>query len=363
MRKKLIALFCMVLWMTQLPSAWAAGISPLTEQGQEGSITYISLADENLDAWLQARLDMDDALILLRSGAEITGTTDVFQFEKDGIEYASVRFTQQGKIRFGRYGQTVSTVLLDMTNGGEAALESVLGDLESLEAFLDLYVEEKVLPSINTYLDVSELLPVPLENVYLAQDGLTIHYPADRFSFFSGNSGAVEIKYYELAEVLPLQSGVAPDAAQLMMTAAAKGMLPGVADVWLDMTLSGALAVFGTITDPDYIADGEIYELERPSLRGVQLIAPMDAQMDAQCQLTGIRSQRVNMCGLMTGVTEKTTGRQTLGEPAASVQIDAAAAESYRVAEGSVDIYQAGDYQLKMYYDTNDILFAAEISR
>ena len=137
MRKKLIALFCMVLWMTQLPSAWAAGISPLTEQGQEGSITYISLADENLDAWLQARLDMDDALILLRSGAEITGTTDVFQFEKDGIEYASVRFTQQGKIRFGRYGQTVSTVLLDMTNGGEAALESVLGDLESLEAFLD----------------------------------------------------------------------------------------------------------------------------------------------------------------------------------------------------------------------------------
>lgn len=363
MRKTLIALILTVLWMSCVFSAQAAGISFATEQGADGTITYITSSDENLDAQWHARLDMDDALILLRSGAEITGTTDVFQFEKDGVSYASVRFTQQGKIRFGRYGQTVSTMLLDLTHGSEVPLESVLGDLEELQAFLDLYVEEKVLPYINTYLDTSELLPVPLDNVYLAQDGLTVHYPADRFSFFSGNSGAVEMKYYELAEVLPVNMDIAPDAAQRIMALATKGMLPGVLDVWPDMTLSSALAVFGTLTEPDYIADGEIYEVERPSLRGVQLIAPRGAEEDQSVQLNGIRSQRVDMFGMKTGVTQRAECVQALGTPAASVTLDAATAESYRVAEGSVDIYPAGDYQLKLYYDWNDVLFAAEISR
>jgi len=35
----------------------------------------------------------------------------------------------------------------------------------------------------------------------------------------------------------------------------------------------------------------------------------------------------------------------------------------YRVAEGTVDIYTAGAYQLKLYYDMDDVLFAAEVSR
>lgn len=363
MRKKITALFLTVLWMMQALSAQAVSISLATEQGAEGTITYIATGDEKLDARLHERLDMDDALILLRSGAEITGTTDVYTFEKDGVSYASVRFTQQGKIRFGRYGQTVSTMLINRENGSEASLDQVLGDMEALGAFLDLYVEEKVLPYINTYLDTSELLPVPLDNVYLAADGLTIHYPADRFSFFSGNSGAVEIKYYELADVLAMEEKPCADAAQQIFALAGRGMLPGVSDVWLDMTLSGALAIFGTLTDPDYIAGGEIYEMERPALRGVHLIAPRDAQEDDGALLSGIRSERVNMFGLKTGVTGRDECLQVLGNPAASIEMDSQTAESYRLATGKMDMYAAGEYTLNLYYDMNDVLYAAEISR
>lgn len=363
MRKQLTALLLLITMLAPALPAQAVSISLATEQGAEGTITYITTADEELDARLHVRLDTDDALILLRSGAEITGTTDVYQFEKDGKAYTSVRFTQQGKIRFGRYGQTVSTVLVHTEDGSEASLEQVLGDAAALQAFLDLYVEEKVLPFISTYLDTSELLPVPLDNIYLAQDGITVHYPADRFSFFSGNSGAVEIKYYEMADALGYREETVPDAAQQIFALAHNGMLPGVQDVWLDMTLSGALAVFGAVTDPDYIADGEIYEVERPALRGVQLIAARGAQEDETALLQGIRSQRVNMYGLKTGVTAREECLRVLGEPAAGVHLDAAAAESYRVAEGKMDIYTAGEYRLKMYYDGNDILFAAEISR
>jgi len=360
-RMKMTTLLIVLMLLFAFP-AGAVTISNQTEQGTGGTITYIVTGDETFDAFLHARLDMDDALILLRSGAEITGTGDVYTFEKNGVSYASLRFTQQGKIRFGRYGQVVSTVLLDLTDGSEKDISCVTGDTDALQSALDLYVEEKVLPHINTYLDTSELLPVPLDNVYFAKDGLTIHYPADRFSFFSGNSGAVEIKYYELADVLEeMDTQIASDTAQQVFALAAQGVLPGVSDVWLDMTISGALAMHGTLTDPDYIADGEIYEVEEPALRGVQLIAPRDAQEGDKLQ--GIRSARVNMFGLKTGVTMREECISTLGEAAASVNLDTAAAESYRVAEGTVDIYTAGAYQLKLYYDMDDVLFAAEVSR
>lgn len=365
MRKKITALFLLVLFMLSAHTALAVNLTLQTEQGANGTVTYITTKEEAPDANLHSRLGIDDALILLRSGAEITGRCDMHLFEKDGVQYASLRFTQQGKIRFGRYGQITNTLLLDMASGSEKTLDGIFSDVDALQSFLDSYVEEKVLPYINTYLDTSELLPVPLDNVYLAADGLTIHYPADRFSFFSGNSGAIEIKYYELGEafVRDVETIEAAASVQSILTTAALGVLPGVNDVWLDMTLSGALAVFGTLTDPDYIADGEIYEVERPDLRGVSLIAPRGAETDAGALLSGIRSQRVNMQGLKTGVTERSECIQHLGEPQGSVMLDFAAAESYRVTEGRLDTYAAGNYVLKMYYDLNDILYAAEISR
>ena len=361
MRKLFAWIFIFVLMLHC--TAQASVISLETEQGAEGVITYITAnEDEQLSDFLMSRLDMDDALILLRSGAEITGTGYVNQFWKNDKNYASLRFVQQGKIRFGRYGQTVSCVLIDAMSGEEVSLGEVLGDLDALGSFLDVYVEEKVLPHISTYLDTSELLPVPLDNVYLAQDGLTVHYPADRFSFFSGNCGAIEIKYFELAEVLDIaDSAVTQEAAQRVVSVATHGMLLGVKDVWLDMTLNAALAMYGEVTEPDYIAGGEIYEVEEPALRGVQLIAPRDAQEDTL--LTGIRSQRVDMEGIRTGVTARSECIAAFGEPQGSVVLDAATAEDYRVAEGCVDIYTAGAYTLKMYYDINDVLFAAEVSR
>ena len=361
MRKLFAWIFILVLMLQCV--AQASVISLETEQGAEGLITYITAnEDEKLSDFLLLRLDMDDALILLRSGAEITGTGYVNQFWKDGKNYASLRFIQQGKIRFGRYGQTVSCVLIDAISGEEVPLDEVLGDLDVLGDFLDAYVEEKVLPHINTYLDTSELLPVPLDNVYLAQDGLTVHYPADRFSFFSGNSGAIEIKYFELAEVLDIaDAAVTQETAQRVLMIAEHGMLLGVQDVWLDMTLSAALAMYGETTEPDYIPGGEIYEVEEPSLRGFQLIAPRGAQADAL--LAGIRTQRVDMEGIRTGVTTRSECVAAFGEPQGSVTLDASTAEDYRVVEGRVDTYAAGAYTLKMYYDINDVLFAAEVSR
>jgi len=355
-------LLTMLLLLTAVCLSASAELSLQTENTALGEITYIAAENEALNELLSSRLGIGDALILLRSGTEITGISDIYLFEKDGVSYASLRFTQQGKIRFGRYGQRTETLLINLTEGTEASLENLVPDTDALASCLDLYVEETVLPQLNTYLDTAELLPVPLENIWFSQDGLTIHYPSDRFSFFSGNSGAVEIKYFELGEDFASAfEGIAAPREGDILALAGQGTLPGIGQVSLDMTLESVFERFGRLNDSDFIADGEIYEVEAPALRGVIFIMERDA--DAGEKLRAIRSYRLNMHGLRTGVTLREECLSVLGQPQGSVTLDAAAAESYRAAEGIMDIYAAGEYTLKMYYDANGVLFASEIAR
>ncbi|MBR5231140.1 MAG: hypothetical protein IKW00_02700 [Clostridia bacterium] len=354
MRKFLVAL---LLLMTVCLSA-GAELQMKTEKTDRGQITYVTADDDALNELLSSHLGIADALILLRSGTEITGKSDLYLFEKDGVSYASLRFIQQGKIRFGRYGQTVETVLINLTEGSEASLDSVFSDMDGLSSRLDLYVEETVLPQLNTYLDAAELLPVPLENIYLSHDGLTVHYPSDRFSFFSGNSGAVEIKYFELELE---NEGIGAAGEGDVLTLAAEGKLFGVGQVSLDMTLESVLNAFGGLNESDFIVNGEIYEVEEPSLRGVSFIMARDA--DTGERLKGIRSQRLDMQGLKTGVSTRKECINALGKPRGSALLDPDTAESYRIAEGMLDVYTAGEYDLILYYDVNDVLSAVEIAR
>jgi len=370
-RKTLTALFLMMCLIVCGLHAQAEVIFMQAEDGQGGRVEYPASQDESFADLMSARLGTDDALILLRSGAQIDGTSEIYTFEKDGVQYASVCFTQTGKIRFGRYGQVTHTMLVNLTDGTEAAADAVFGEMQALSSFLDEYVEFEVLPALNTYLDASELLPVPLDAICFAADGLTVHYPADRFSFFSGNSGAIEIKYHELTDAaraavqpaVQLPLAAQEDTAAVVLACAAKGALAGVEGVTLEDKRSDVLQRFGTLTDPDYIAGGEIYEVEEPRMRGVHFITARDAQADEDALLQGIRSQRVNMHGLMTGISLRSECIDTLGAPESSVTLDASAAESYRVAAGCVDSYPAGEYILQLYYDAADVLFAAQIGR
>ena len=169
----------------------ADSVALQTETGTNGAVVYPVFEPERSNEELQTRLGVNDALILLHSGAEITGSTVLYTFDgTNGEKLTSICFTQQGRIRFGRYGQVTNAILVNADTGEETAFERLLND--TAQMILDTYVEEQVLPYLNTYLDAAELLPVPLDNVSLSAQGITIYYPADRFCFFSGSSGAAK---------------------------------------------------------------------------------------------------------------------------------------------------------------------------
>ena len=139
---------------------------------------------------------------LLALGEGITLQTQRYAFTlADGARLESLCLTASGSIRFGRYGQQVRTALINLDTGESVSLDALILDETALEERLTACVEGYQ-EQLNTYLDANDLLPVPLDSVCFTPRGLLIHYPAERFSFFSGNSGAVLIRYDLLADLL-----------------------------------------------------------------------------------------------------------------------------------------------------------------
>lgn len=249
----------------------------------------------------------------------------------DGREALSLCLTLSGDLHFGRYAQLARTGLIDAETGEELGLDQVFHDLDALQDFLDAYVEENVLDSLNSYLDISELLPVPLDAVCFGEQGVTFHYPAERFQFFSGHAGAVQLQWYELRDFLAIEVEEAPLPLE-----------PGE-------DIQTLLERYGSLTDPDLVTGGELYEFEAPLLRGVQAVA------DENGTVISVRYGRFEQAGVRPGMNRE-EAEALLGLPDTAVALDGTAAQYLRVQAGTVAQY--GEWQY--YYDEAGALYLLE---
>lgn len=305
MKKLLMAVLCLLLAV----SARAEGTDPAAQ-------------------WLESQ-----KADLVPAGVEAAAETGVYALTlADGREALSLCLTVEGNLRFGRYAQLTRTGLIDAESGEEIGLDAVFTDLDALQDFLDAYVEENVLDSLNTYLDASDLLPVPLDAVCMNEQGVTFHYPAERFQFFSGHAGAVQLQWYELRELVRFS---VPDAPL--------PLLPGG-------DIAELLAARGSLTDPDLVTDGELYEFEDPALRGVQAIA------DAAGTVTAVRYSRFAWQGARPGMRREET-EALLGAPDTAVALDETAAQYLRAPAGTCARYGAD----QLYYDESGALRLLEL--
>lgn len=278
-------------------------------------------------AWLDAQYES-----LVPAGVDAQRTEEAYTLALSGDARAlSLRITVEGDLRFGRYAQYVRTALLDPDTGDALGLDAVFSDADALQDFLNDYVGERVQGTLNTYLDADDLLPVPLENVYFDAYGATFHYPGERFQYFSGHAGAVQLQWYELRELLAIPE---PEAALPLE--------PGV-------QIDDLLEAYGSLTEPDLVQGGEIYEFESPLLRGVQAIAD-DAGL-----VTALRYGRFSMQGAEPGMA-RDAAEALLGAPEVTTEITAEAAQLLRLEPGTRAVYP--DYSL--YYDAGGTLYLLE---
>ena len=273
----------------------------------------------------------------------------------DGCTAESLRLTVEGDIRFGRYAQITRTALVDAATGEALELDAVFTDLDALQAFLDAYVEENVLEALNTYLDANDLLPVPLDCVSFDEYGVTFHYPSERFMYFSGHAGAVQLQWYELGDCLLIP----PESATLARLR--QGDLCGLT---LNAPVEELMARYGAMTDPDYVyGGGLIYDFEAPALRGIQAIET------GQGRAGILRASRFDLNGIRPGASiAEVMGK--LWMPIGIELIDQAAAEDGRLLSGTVISYElaaldgpdeTADSSFRLYFDENDTLYLLEL--
>lgn len=249
----------------------------------------------------------------------------------EGRQALSLRLTAEGNLRFGRYDQIVRTALIDAETGEEIGLETIFPDLDALQEFLDAYVEENVLEGLNTYLDASDLLPVPLDAVSFDDQGVTFHYPSNRFRYFSGHAGAVQLQWYELRDYMPLGEMGAPLPLE-----------PGG-------QIDDLLERYGSLTEPDLVTGGELYEFEAPVLRGVQAIA------DDTGRVTAVRFARFEWRGITPGMAREEVEALLAGADV-TVNLDADTAAYLWVQPGE----RAGYGDTQLYYDEEGTLYLLE---
>ena len=255
----------------------------------------------------------------------------------DGRDALSLCLTVEGDLRFGRYAQLVRTGLIDEATGEDVSLDAVFTDLDALQEFMDTYVEENVLDSLNTYLDANDLLPVPLDAVCMDAQGVTFHYPMERFQYFSGHAGAVQLQWYELREMTRVS------AAELPLP-----LLPGGA-------IEDLLTAHGSLTDPDLVTGGELYEFEDPALRGVEAIS------DAEGTVAAVRYSRFEWRGARPGMTRQ-EAEAAAGAPGIAVPLDDGAARGLRLETGMAAQYAWDENTLiTLYYDDAELLYKAEL--
>lgn len=70
----------------------------------------------------------------------------------------------------------------------------------------------------------------------------------------------------------------------------------------------------------------------------------------------GIRSDRICLAGLITGVTERETWISLLGEPDSSISLAGDDAEAWRLCDGISDYYDLDGARLRLHSDADGVL-------
>lgn len=377
MMKRCLAMLLVMLLALGLAQAEGAEVA-VTDAGADlpgGSIHYpqvTGLADTDAAAEIngailaagQIAARLDRAALLGSSPVKVNVHYDVSQDALAGGVLSCV-FSAEGALADSRATHMYSAVNIDLASGGALTMADLFTDEAAARAALEEYLQENVAPELSAHLQNSSLTPLP-ETFGIDVAGITFYYPIEQLSTLSDRAGAVQLAWCELLEHLRLGEGTvlrrigAEDMVTLgsrerIAQAAAAGALPGV-PVKLGDSVQAATDAHRMLTDPDLYEDGRLFQLEDAAFRAVYLMTDRLTEGWDGSVVQGIRMDRGNLWGLCVGQTSQADWRQLLGEPDATVTLDADKADGQRLAAGESDYYEMAGHRLRLHADERGIL-------
>lgn len=385
MYKALNRFFCLVLCTMLM-------LSPLTGFA-EVTINFVLQKDEDNQVSYPELLGMDNLFVmqsvndLIKTKGMIADHINTLTAIKNGLggrlkmdSYANiypsktghhlfaVLISAQGRLPGGRNGYMQTPMMFDLANGQEVSGDALFPDMSQAQMVIDQLAEDSLATELSNYLDISNLVPVPLKNTLLDEVGVWFYYPQNSLTLLSGKTASFRFLYHELGEILDVQEGsllydlqltshLTPQADSLdrIKHSLSHGRLPGIA-VALQENLPDLLSREPLAFDPEGFPDGQKYQLENDAYRGTALVSRDEKTV------AGLFSRRMNLFGLITGKSNLEDIKQVMQEPVASAPLDASAATLYGLQEGSSLQYRFSDNDLWMFLDQEGILQAIYLS-
>lgn len=280
----------------------------------------------------------------------------------------SCAMSARGPVEDARTTERWSSVNIDLTTGEDITFADLFLDEEAARAALESYLWDVVAPELSAHLERSELTPIP-DCFWMSAQGLTLCYPIGQLSTLSGRAGTVTILWTELREYLKLGEGTVlrrigaeasitldDSSAAAIAACVAEGALPGL-PVKIGDDMTEVIDKYRRLFDPDLYEGGRMFTLEDGAFRQVYILTDALSEKSVEGSVVqGIRADRLNLYGLCTGETTLEAWRAALGEPDATVELDAERAESYRLTSGTSDYYTYGSYRLRLHADETGVL-------
>ena len=140
------------------------------------------------------------------------------------------------------------------------------------------------------------------------------------------------------------------------------GVIPHV-PVSIGGSVREAADAYRLLRTPDEFPGGRYFVMEHPAFRSIMVISDaMQAEYDASV-VEGIQLRRGDLHGLLIGQTAQTEWLELLGEPDETLIMTENMAYDYALSEGLCDMYLFGENELRLYADTDGILYAIQICK
>ncbi len=272
----------------------------------------------------------------------------------------------EGPLETDRFRSVRRGVTIDLRTGEPVALADLFADPEEALAALEDTLSETVAPELSAHLANSDLLPLP-EDFVITPAGLTLLYPASQLSTLSDRAGAVTLSWHELPALdgsedgIPARFGltaVRQNDGDALMACFAEGSIPGIPAAIGD-EVTALTERWHLPAEPDLYEGGRYVQLEDSRFRGCWIMTDdLGAGIKdfTGSKVHGIRADRFSLYGLTTGQSEREEVRELLGDPLSVVELDRDAADAMRLPEGVSEYRQAGEYRLRLHFDTDGTL-------
>ena len=357
--KKLMAAAALMLAL--LPGAAAAQVNmvELADAGSESTLVAFELDKESalgdmtrmaMTMQIEARFAQSAARELLsRPGAQLKQRGWLYQDE----QIISMARIWQGDLAGGGDGCTADALTVNPQNGMEIYLDELFDDPEAAIAAMEAIIERDVLADMNTYLENSDLLPMPRSSFYADETGVTVFWPQERYAYFDGTCGYMTFYWHELeafiGENSPVYAISRPQSADAQAVRSAQGFFGQHDLLALYQPLGAAKEAYGLTDEPDYTAASILYPLEDPALRGMAVeIAKYAQTAPEDTPICAVRHTRMDFHGLTTGVTTREGIIALMGEPDSTVYYGEDAAYDMLLDPGESLVYSVGSGEKPM---------------